>query len=259
MKTDSWKLPKFKIDELKKKSSDYCICIPIINEGERIRKQLQRMKALTKIADILICDGGSTDGSTKLKDLRRFKVRTLLTKISPGRQATQLRMGFSYALKQGYKVVVQVDGNNKDGVNAIPKFIKKIESGYDYVQGSRFIKGGKGINTPFKRYFGVRFIASPILSLAARYWYTDVTNGFRAYSAKYLLNPKVKPFREIFVSYSLNFYLTVRCNQIGLKSKELPVLRKYPKTHIPTKMNKISGELNLLKEVILTTIGKYNP
>ena len=37
----------------------------------------------------------------------------------------------------------------------IPKFIEKLEQGYDFVQGSRFIKGGKAINTPFIRHISV--------------------------------------------------------------------------------------------------------
>ena len=252
-------LPKFDLHVFKSRKTKYCICIPIINEGEKIKKQLAEMKKIIPLADVIIADGGSTDNSTSPKLLKRFGVRTLLIKKSPGRQATQLRMAFAYALDEGYKGIIQMDGNNKDGINAIPSFIKALDQGYDYIQGSRFIKGGKAINTPFRRSIGIRYFVSPVLSLASKYWYTDVTNGFRAYSRKYLLHLDVKPFRNIFVSYSLNFYLTVRANQLMLKTKEIPVTRKYPKGKIPTKMSGLGSELNLFSEVLKTALGYYYP
>lgn len=259
LKDDKWQLPKFEVLTFRSKKTKYCICIPVLNEGEKIKKELKKMLPFSKMADILIADWGSTDGSTDLKFLKKMNVRTLLTLKSPGRQGTQLRMAFSYALKQGYEGIMQIDGNNKDGVEAIVDFIKALDEGFDYVQGSRFIKGGQAINTPPMRYFAVRFLASPVLSLGAGYWYTDVTNGFRGYSSKYLLHPKVKPFREIFVNYELNMYLTVRANQLGLKIKEIPVERKYAKGKVQTKISFFKGNFNFLLSQIKAALGFYNP
>lgn len=259
VKDTSWQLPDYKIYEFRKKQTKYCICIPVLNEGEKIKKQLKRLLPFSKIADIIIADWGSTDGSTDPKFIKKMGVRTLLTLKSPGRQGTQLRMGFAYALEQGYEGIIQIDGNNKDGVDAIPNFIKYMDMGYDYVQGSRFIKGGCAINTPPLRFLAVRFLAAPILSLGAGYWYTDVTNGFRGYSRKYLLHPKVKPFRDIFVAYELNMYLTVRVNQLGLKTKEIPVERKYDKGKVHTKISFLKGNFLFLLAMIKAALGKYNP
>lgn len=254
-----WQLPIFGIYQFRKKKTKYCICIPVLNEGERIKNQLKKMLPYSKIADIIIADWGSTDGSTNKSFLRKHNVRTLLVLKDKGRQGTQLRMAFSYALKQGYEGIIQIDGNNKDGVAVIPNFIRELENGYDYIQGSRFIKGGRGINTPFLRYFAVRFLAAPILSLGSFYWYTDVTNGFRGYSKNYLLHPRVKPFRSIFVQYELNMYLTVRANQLGLKTKEVPVLRAYPKGKVHTKISFFKGNLSFLLSQFKAAFGFYNP
>lgn len=259
MNDRDWQLPKFEIYELFKKRTKYCICIPVLNEGEKIKKELARILPFSKMADIIIADWGSTDGSTDLKFLNKMKVRTLLTLKEKGRQGTQLRTAFSYALKQGYEGIIQIDGNNKDGVEAIPKFIESLDKGFDYIQGSRFIKGGEAVNTPLLRWFAVRFIGSPLLSFGARYWYTDITNGFRGYSRKYLLHPKVQPFRDIFVGYELNMYLTVRANQLGLKIQELPVVRIYPPGKVPTKISFFKGNLNFLFVIVKTAFGFYNP
>ncbi|TSC88550.1 MAG: dolichol-phosphate mannosyltransferase [Microgenomates group bacterium Gr01-1014_7] len=254
-----WQLPIYEIHEFRKKQTKYCICIPVLNEGEEIKKQLQRMLPFSKQADIVIADWGSTDGSTDPKFLKKIGVRTKLLLKSPGRQGTQLRMGFSYALKQGYEGIIQIDGNNKDGVEAIPNFINALDEGFDYVQGSRFIKGGKAINTPPLRFLAVRLLAAPILSLGAGFWYTDVTNGFRGYSKRYFLHPKVQPFRDIFVRYEFNMYLTVRANQLGLKTKEIPVSRTYPKGKVHTKISFLKGNFDFLLSQLKAAFGYYNP
>lgn len=256
---NAWQLPNYKIYQFTKKQTKYCICIPILNEGENIKNQLERMFPFSKKSDIIIADGGSIDDSTEENFLKKMNVATLLILKSHGGQGTQLRMGFAYALSQGYEGIIQIDGNNKDGVGAIPKFIKALDEGFDYIQGSRFIKGGKAINTPPLRYFAVRFLASPILSLGARFWYTDVTNGFRAYSRKYLLHEGVQPFRDIFVRYEFNMYLTVRANQLGLKTKEIPVSRIYPKGKVHTKISFIKGNFDFLLSQLKTALGVYNP
>lgn len=253
-----WELPNFNALEFRPKKTNFCICIPIKNEGDKFKTQILRMQPYTKLADIIILDWGSTDQSTNPQFLKKNNVRVLLTKISPGKQSTQLRMGFAYALRQKYEGIIQIDGNNKDGVQAIPSFIEALNDGFDYVQGSRFIKGGKGINTPLIRDFAIRFIATPIISIAAGKLCTDITNGFRAYSKKYLLNSRVKPFRSIFVGYNLNLYLPVRALQLRFKTKEIPVIRKYPKGKVPTKIN-FTGQLGFLFEIIKTALGYYHP
>ncbi len=260
MKFKSWVSPKHQLYEFKKKAHPYCVCIPVINEGGRIQKQLLRMKKYTKLIDVLILDGGSTDNSLEERFLKKCGVRAMLVKKESGYQSTQLRMGLFYAMKQDYMGVIIVDGNGKDGLEQIPEFIKKLDLGFDYIQGSRFAKGGKAINTPFIRYYGNRLLISPILSIPARFWFTDVTNGFRACSRRYLLDPRLAPFRDVFIRYELLFYLPVRTKQIGFKIAEIPVVRKYPKNQeIPTKIRSFHGHFDLLLTALKVAFGVYNP
>ncbi len=255
----NWQVPKFSKHEFFKKRNKYCVVIPVLNEGEKIKKELKRLQPFAKSVDIIITDWGSTDGSTELDFLKKMQVRALLTLEEKGRQGTQLRMGFSYALQEGYDGIIQIDGNNKDGVEDVMDFVTLLDEGYDYVQGSRFIPGGIAVNTPFIRWLAVRFIGSPLLSFGARYWYTDITNGFRGYSRNYLLHPKVKPFRNEFVGYELNMYLTVRANQLGLKTRETPVARVYPLGKVPTKISFFKGNTTFLWVIIKTAFGIYAP
>lgn len=255
-------VPDFKAISLSKKNTKYCVCIPIINEGNKIKQELLRAKKhnINLIADIIICDGGSTDGSTNIDILKELGVNTLLIKTGPGKQGAQLRMGFWWALNQGYAGIITIDGNNKDSIEDSKGFIQKLDQGFDFIQGSRFIAGGKAINTPLVRYISVRLLHAPIISLTARHRFTDTTNAYRAYSKKYLLHPNVQPFREIFKSYELLAYLSVRATQLGLNACEIPVTRSYPtQGKIPTKISPLKGNIELFVILIRNFLGYYNP
>ncbi len=192
--------------------------------------------------------------------LRAAGCRALLVKTGPGRLSAQLRMAYAWALDEGYKGIITVDGNGKDGVEAIDAFVAALEAGYDYVQGSRYIAGGRAINTPLDRKIAGRLIHAPLLSLAGRRWYTDTTNGFRGYSARYLADPRVAPFRNVFERYALLFYLTVRAGQLGYRTTEIPVTRAYPEGEAtPTKIAGLSGRIDMLRELVAVALGRFNP
>ena len=82
------------------------------------------------------------------------------------------------------------------------------------------------------RYLGIRLLHAPLISLAAGHRYTDTTNGFRAYSARFLSDPRVAPFRDVFSAYELHYYPAIRAARLGFRIVELPVTRAYP-AHAP--------------------------
>lgn len=255
-------VPKFESTEYSEKSKDYVILIPIINEGDRIHQELLRAKEhyISSYADIVICDGGSTDGCTDENKLLSLNVNSLLVKQDEGNQGAQLRMGIWWALERGYNGIITIDGNNKDSIEDVPRFIEKLREGYDFIQGSRFIKGGNAINTPFIRFLSVRLIHAPIISLTAHQKFTDTTNAFRGYSARYLKDERVQPLRDIFMTYELLAYLSVRATQLGLRACEIPVTRAYPKKgKTPTKISSFKGNFELMKILIKNSVGAYNP
>lgn len=255
-------VPEFEAIEYANKNKDYAVLIPIINEGERIKNELNRAKKhdVSSYADIVICDGGSTDGSTNHEVLKSLDVNTLLIKHGAGKQGAQLRMGIWWALGREYKGIITIDGNNKDSIEDVAKFVDKLEEGYDFIQGSRFIKGGKAINTPIVRLISVKMIHAPIISLTAHHRFTDTTNAFRGYSSRYLEDQRVQPLRDVFMSYELLAYLSVRASQIGLRVCEIPVTREYPRNEkTPTKISFFKGNSELMKILIRNAKGAYNP
>ena len=225
-------VPAFRAEILRPRSTRYVVCVPVLNEGERIARQLARMAPLAAQVDIVLADGGSSDGSVAREPVSPHGVRAVLVKTGPGRLSAQMRMAMAWALDEGF----------------------------DHVQGSRYVVGGHAENTPLTRHLGVQLLHAPLISIAARFRYTDTTNGFRAYSARFLLDPRVAPFRDVFVRYELLFYLSVRAPQLGFRVTEIPVARRYPKNAPPpTKIAGLRGRFAMLGELLAVALGRFQP
>ena len=251
-------VPAHTIVEFSRKATAYCVIVIVYNEGERFIRQLGEMAQRADLADIVVAERRTADGSTSPEWLRSCKVRALLTTDEAG-GASAMRMGFAYVFHQGYLGAVVLDGNGKDSVGMLPEFIRQLEGGIDFVQGSRFMHGGFHKNTPLVRRLAIRVIMGPLLWLGSGYWYTDATNGFRGYSRKYLLHPSVEPLRACFIHFNIQFYLSVRAPLLDLRVTEVPVSRVYPDDGtVPTKVVGVVRLLQVLWEAIQPVCGKYN-
>jgi dolichol-phosphate mannosyltransferase len=256
-----WNVPAFELPLWLGRQQAHCVVVPVINEGARIRRLLQRMATLRipDCADILLVDGGSTDGSLALDGLRAAGVRGLLVKTGPGRLSAQLRCAYAFALQQGYEGIVTIDGNDKDDPEAIPRFIAALEDGVDFVQASRYIVGGVAENTPASRDMAIRFVHAPLLSWSSGFRWTDTTQGFRAYSRRLLLDPRVQPFRAVFEGYELLAYLSYRAPRLNFRCLELPTTRRYPPGEVPTKISSVRGNWQVMQVLLRACRGGYDP
>jgi glycosyltransferase involved in cell wall biosynthesis len=256
-----WEVPSYETSLWRGRQHPWCVVIPVINEGERIKRLLARMSELNidGQSDIIIIDGGSTDGSLRTETLEENGVRGLLLKTGPGRLSAQLRCAYAFAIDQGYEGIVTIDGNDKDDPEAIPRFIEQLKLGVDFVQASRFIAGGIAENTPKSRDLAIRYIHAPMLSFFSGFHWTDTTQGFRAYSTKMLLDTRIWPFRDVFMTYELLAYLTYRAPRMGFWCVELPTVRRYPKGEIPTKISSFKGNFSVLEVLVRACLGSYNP
>jgi dolichol-phosphate mannosyltransferase len=152
-----------------------------------------------------------------------------------------------------------MDGNNKDGEMGINTVLNALKDGFDFVQGTRFVKGGISINTPFSRYIAIRMIHAPLISLGSKKWFTDTTNGFRGHSKKLIESKEIGIFRDVFDTYELLTYLPIAAQKYGYKTTEVGVLRQYPKNlEIPTKINGFKAKVNLMVILMRSLFGCYN-
>src|SRR4051812_17798370 len=85
------KVPAFDVHEYRPKAADYCVCLFVINEDGKLHAQLEMTRPFLAAADVVIADGGSSDGSTSQDLLEPLGVNTLLVKTGPGRLGAQMR------------------------------------------------------------------------------------------------------------------------------------------------------------------------
>lgn len=257
----TWQVPAYDLPLWLGRQREHCVVIPVINEGQRIARLLSRMTAagISQVADIVIVDGGSSDGSLELRQLQDDHVRGLIVKRGPGRLSSQLRCAYAFALDSGYRGIVTIDGNDKDDPDAIASFVAALESGVDFVQASRYIAGGVAENTPMARHLAIRCLHAPLLSFSSGFRWTDTTQGFRAYSRRLLLDPRVGVFRDIFSGYELLAYLSYRAPNLGYVCQELATSRRYPPGEVPTKISALRGNYTVFKVLLKACMGQYNP
>jgi dolichol-phosphate mannosyltransferase len=256
-----WQVPSFEVPLWSGPEHPWCVVIPVLNEGERIKRLLARMasEGTSRIADIIIVDGGSTDGSLELQELEADDVSGLLVKTGPGQLSAQLRCAYAFALDNGYQGVVTIDGNDKDDPAPIPEFIDALTGGVDFVQASRYVEGGVQENTPKLRDLAIRVVHAPVLRHFSGFDWTDTTQGFRAYSRRMLLDTEIDLFRDIFMSYELLAYLSYRAPKLGYRCLELPTSRRYPEGEVPTKISGLRGNWELLTILFRACRGAYDP
>lgn len=239
----------------------WLVVIPVINEGARLHRLLERLRALRldDQVDVCVVDGGSGDGSVAVESLQALGVHTLIVKTGPGRLSAQLRCAYAHALEAGYAGVVTIDGNDKDDPAAIPAFVRALSDGVDFVQGSRFVPGGVAENTPPLRYAAIRALHAPLLRLASGFPWTDTTQGFRGYSRRLLEHRGLSLFREVFDSYELLAHVSARAPRLDLRCVELPTARRYPTGEVPTKISTLRGNARVLRILLAACVGGYDP
>jgi len=117
----------------------YLVGTCALNEGQKIKAVINRFNDYTSY-DVLIIDDGSTDGSLDNLTLPS-EVHIIRNETNQG-AGHGVRQILAYGKEKGYEAVFFVSGNNKDDPADVDKLKQKIDEGYDFVQGSRFLPGG---------------------------------------------------------------------------------------------------------------------
>lgn len=158
------------------------IIIPAYNEAENIEKLINEIKELCPFADYLVVNDCSKDDTEKI--LHRIGAMYMCNPVNLGIGGT-VQGGYVYALKNGYDIAIQVDGDGQHDISYLKEMIEPIEKGEaDIVIGSRFIEK-QGFQSSVGRRFGINFL-SGLIKLCTGIRVKDVTSGFRAVNRKFI-------------------------------------------------------------------------
>ncbi len=223
------------------------LVVPVWDEEKKIGEVVRR--APRDIVDeVLVVDDGSADRSPQVARERGATVLLMGRTVGVG---AALRAGFMWARDGGFDVIVVCAGNNKDFPEEIPRLLDPIVEGADFVQGSRFAKGGRSGGMPVYRQIATRL--HPILfSIASGKWVSESTNGFRAFRAKLLDDARIRLDQSWLDEYELEPYLYWKAIRLGYRTCEVPVTKIYPPKAIGyTKMKPITGWWSMLRPIVL--------
>jgi len=213
------------------------VVIPTYNEASSIGEMIDFLftKTFPEIKDwnmnVLVVDDTSPDGTYKVVQGLQKKYKNLhlsLSKEKAGIGGAYVR-GFKYAMSElKADVVIEFDGDFQHPPQTIPVILKEIDNGYDYVLGSRKIKGGSnpkgwGFKRVFFSEFG-GFTARFILFFPFKnFWkITDPTTGLKASRVKGFVDTMdMDHLYSRSFAYKLEFLFKMVL--LGAKVKEIPL------------------------------------
>jgi glycosyltransferase involved in cell wall biosynthesis len=151
--------------------------VPAYNEADMVGRVVRDIEREAPGFDVLVVNDGSTDNTGAAAAAEGAVVITHPYNLGIG---GAVQSGYKYALRHGYDVAVQVDGDGQHKPEYISKMLKALHTSgdeADMVCGSRF-RGNPGYRVPFGRRLG-NLIFSVVLTTLTRQRVTDPTSGFR--------------------------------------------------------------------------------
>ena len=225
------------------------IVIPTYNEADNIGRMIEYLNSKTfpnivakkgnldEAWDmkILVVDGNSPDGTGKIveKEAKKYNNTFLYTETSKDGIGAAYLKGFKYAIdKLSADFVFEFDGDFQHPPETIPLMLKALEDGYDYIIGSRKVKGGsnpKGWG--FKRVFFSEvggFTARFIMFFPFKNFFkvTDPTTGLKVTRVKGFVDKMDLDWtgnRLLTKSFGYKLQLLFETLKMGAKFKEVPL------------------------------------
>ena len=154
------------------------IVLPALNEEASIAAVIREVHEAIPGIRCLVVDDGSIDKTAAVARAAGAHVAKLPFNLGVG---GAMRVGFNYALENGYDNVVQVDADGQHDPSSILELIAELETA-DLVLGARFAGAGN-YETRGPRRWAMTLLAF-ILSRIVGTPLTDTTSGFKATGPK---------------------------------------------------------------------------
>jgi hypothetical protein len=151
--------------------------VPAYNEADMVGRVVRDILREAPGFDVVVVDDGSNDATGAVAAGEGAVVITHPYNLGIG---GAVQSGYKYALRRGYDVAVQVDGDGQHKPEYLPQLLDALQTSgdaADMVCGSRF-RGDPGYKVPLGRRAG-NMIFSVVLSALTRQKITDPTSGFR--------------------------------------------------------------------------------
>ena len=232
---------------MQKKKNKVLVAITALNEEKNLPQILEQMRDKY---DIVVVDDGSTDDTFGISRTHGAVVLRHLWNLGQGcADITK----FKYAIRMGYDILVEMDGDGQHEPSEISKFLERMQdTDADIIQGSRIL-GSNYKNAPFFRRTFLPYYTL-LLNRITGYDLTDCMCGFRAYDVNVIRHIQ-DVFDQILEPQYLAAEALIRFSKSGLSILEVPIDLKERKTGRSYKGFLRYG-LGILRAIIRTLLDK---
>ena len=228
------------------------VVIPALNEAGRIGRVIDKLPTDGRFEAIVV-DDGSTDGTGD--EARSHGAAVVVRHETRGGVGAAIRDGWITGASRGRPYLALVAGDDQHEPSELAgAFDTLVASGADYVQGSRWMAGGKVQGNSGGRGLGTRLYSIAFSVLVGRR-VTDATNGFRIFRTDLLQDPRIDLQQRWLDSYDLEPYVLYRALTRGYKVIEYPVTVVYHQDMPYTKMRGIRDWWRLFRPALMLRTG----
>src|SRR5580704_15122097 len=217
----------------------YSVVVPLYNEQESVPqlyvKIIEVMDTLGEPYEIVFVDDGSRDGTFRqLSEISRDDERVVVVRLRRNfGQTAALKAGFDHSRAD---IIISMDGDLQHDPAEIPRFIQKLQEGYDIVSGWRVERTDHWL----ARQFPSR-VANRLMAKLSRVDLHDFGTTFKAYRREIL--------SEIHLYGELHRFIPALASWAGASIAEVPV------TNIPRQSGKSNYGISRTIRVLLDLIS----
>ena len=233
------------------------VVIPTYNERENVEAMASAVLGnLPPQGEVLFLDDNSPDGTGDIIDglcAKEPRIHVMHRKSKEGLGRAYVA-GFAEALRMGASHVVEMDCDFSHDPADVKRMLAEMEGddAPDVVIGSRYVKDGRCVGWPFKRWFISR-MGGIFIRIVLGVPVKDPTGGFKCFNRGAL--EMLGDFSVIkSFGYSFQMEMNYRMAQAGLKLREIPITFSERRAG----HSKISGSIatETLKMVFKLRFGK---
>jgi len=228
------------------------VIIPALNEAGKIGRVLDKMPQDGRFEAIVVDDGSIDETGAEAREhgaalVIRHEVR--------GGVGAAIRDGWLAGIDRDRPYLALLSGDDQhEPAELVSALDRLLASGADYVQGSRWVRGGRVVGDTGGRGFGTR-LYSAVFSVLVFRRITDATNGFRILRSSILADPAIDIRQSWLDSYDLEPYVLYKAIRQGYRVVEVPCTVVYHATEGYTHMRGLRDWWRLFRPAILLRLG----
>jgi glycosyltransferase involved in cell wall biosynthesis len=186
------------------------VLIPAHNEAKTIGPLVAAIRTMG--IQVVVFDDGSQDGTGNLAETEGAHVLHTTQKSGKG---NALKMGFEYCIREGYEVIIAMDGDGQHSPLNLPSFLECFQKTHaDVVTGNR-MENPRGM--PPVRLWTNRFM-SWIISKICHQQIPDTQCGYRLMSTRLLKSITIE-----CSDFEIETEILIKASKAGYKIASVPI------------------------------------